>query len=155
MLMAAIAEVRFALAPSRRWLPFAQLRHVALIGLALLALPQLAQAQHCGRIGYVLSTDSDSLSWERGDAGFGQLSASETSRIRKTGCEGPLCRSRLPQPLAPGSFADSPAMPFPWKCTASFAATPDPDTGTRAHVAADLIFEIPFIEPFPEPPRIV
>gem|GEM_PF-6523997 len=154
MLMAAIAEVRFALALSRRWLPFAQLRLMAFLGLALLALPQMAQAQHCGRIGYVVSTEGDSLSWERGDAGFGQIPPIETSRIRKTGCEGPLCRSRLPQPFAPGSSADSAAMPLPWKCTASFATTPDPDTGTRAHVAAVLIFEIPFIEPSPEPPRI-
>ncbi len=154
MFMAAIAEVRYALAPSRRKLPFAQLRLIVLLGLAILALPQFVRAQHCGRIGYVVSAESESLSWEQGDAGFGQLSASETSRIRNTGCEGPLCRSRTPQPFAPGNHADAAAMPFPWKCTALTSLYPDLDPVAGANAYLSSFFENPFIEPSPEPPRI-
>lgn len=153
MLLAVTAEVRHALARPGQAIPFARFRMIGLLGFLVLALPQMAQAQHCGRISYVPSMSGESLSWERGEADPASVPV-ESSRIRKAGCEGPLCRSQTPQPFSPGSVADTPAIPFPWKCTALALVPKNPDPVARAVLIDSPYFESPFIEPFPEPPRI-
>lgn len=152
MLLAATAEARHALARLGQAIPFARIRFFVWLGFFSLALPQMAQAQHCGRIAYVPSMAGDSLSWERGEADQASM-AGGMSRIRKTGCEGPLCRSQTPQPLTPGSVADTPAIPFPWKCTALIMPLCDPDPIARAVLNDSHYFESPCYEPIPEPPR--
>lgn len=155
MLQAAFAELRNAFARIGRAVPFAQLRLVGLLGLILIAVPQMALGQHCGRIGYVVSTDSETLSWERADAGLGTVPAGELFRIRETGCDGPLCRSQSPVPFVPGSHANAAAAPLPWKCTALCSVARQPDPVARVDAATQRFFEIPFIEPLAEPPRSV
>ena len=154
MLLAAIAEARHALARQGRAFPFARIRVFFCLGILALALPQMAQAQHCGRIAYVPSMDGDSLSWELGGADQAP-SVGDSSRIRKTGCEGPLCRSQTPQPFSPGSVADTPAIPFPWKCTAWTLSASGSDPFVRAVLNDSLDFDSPCFEPIPEPPRFV
>ncbi|MBI1325068.1 hypothetical protein GC170_18035 [bacterium] len=152
MLLAGIAKARHALARLGRSIRFASIRVIGLLFFVSLAFPQWAQAQHCGRIAYVPSMDGDSLSWERGSADQSPA-AGESSRIRKSGCEGPLCRSQTPQPFSPGSVAGTPTIPFPWKCTAWALPASGSDPFVRAVLTDSLDFDSPCFEPIPEPPR--
>lgn len=154
MLLAIIAEARHSMARLGRALPFARSRSLFLLGFLVWIAPQMAQAQHCGRIGYVLSLETESLSWERNTETDDSALSREAARIRKTGCEGPLCRSRTPQPLTPDRGSDSISIPLPWTCTGLASASLSPNSICRVGFDPFRYLDDPIIEPLAKPPRI-
>ncbi len=107
-----------------------------------------AKAQHCGRIDMTTVWSDSRPSWERDDA-----RVDPSGRIRTTECEGPLCRSRTPQPFAdPGSSVGA-IVPLPWNSTSVvFAVSQDRLAGSISPESS-IPFPSPCFDPLFEPPR--
>ncbi len=126
-----------------------------LILLHALGMSSKVEAQHCGRIGYMPEWNQSLMSWE----GTGSVSAVSTTddlwRLKGQSCDGPLCRSQAPVPLAPhdpGSGLDS---LLPWRCTAFLAACPmDPFIG-RLLMGQELAPLGPALDRLFKPPRSI
>jgi hypothetical protein len=155
MLQAANAEARHTLAPTGLERPFARFRVFIFALFVALTGPQLAQAQHCGRIGTVLRVEQDSLSWEREGSAGSLHGSADSARIRTTECEGPLCRSQTPQPFSSGRGVDSASPPLPWKCTALPLVATSPNSIDQAMTEPFLFVSEPNDQPLPKPPRFV
>ena len=106
-------------------------------------------AQHCGRVAQTAVWMDSQLSWERENS----PSAFDSGRIRTSGCEGPMCRSRTPEPFAEPASQSGAIVPLPWNCT-SFKFVPVPFV-LSGRILPDVISSKPgpFAEPLFEPPR--
>lgn len=104
--------------------------------------------QHCGRVAQTAIWMDSQLSWERESSQF------ESGRIRTSGCEGPMCRSRTPEPYAaPTSFTGA-VVPLPWNSTSlRFVQAP---VALSGRILPDFEFpnRDPYSEPLIEPPRL-
>ncbi len=106
-------------------------------------------AQHCGRVAQTAVWMDSRLSWERENS----PSAFDSGRIRTSGCEGPMCRSRTPEPFSEPTSHSGAIVPLPWNCT-SFKFVPVPFV-LSGRILPDVISSKPdpFFEPLFEPPR--
>lgn len=104
-------------------------------------------AQHCGRVAQAAVWMDSQLSWEREQSQF------ESARIRTSGCEGPMCRSRTPEPFSEPTSSSGAVVPLPWNCTSlKYVQEPVPFAG-RILPDFDFSKSDPFAEPLFEPPR--
>lgn len=126
-------------------------RSLALLMLAWFAMANESRvmAQHCGRIAEFAVQEGHRMSWESPDA----LGPASAGRLRGTACEGPLCRSRTPQPFSQATSVSGGAVPLPWKCTSGLVAV-------GADMPIGRILPEPFrrspnpcFDPLFEPPR--
>jgi len=76
-------------------------------------------AQHCGQFSTVLVWETSQVSWEFDDLASMTDKATGQGRIRNSDCDGPLCRSQLPDPLQSGNSLPV-SFAFPWRCTGLF-----------------------------------
>jgi hypothetical protein len=127
---------------------------VLVINVFLMAFGSEAQAQHCGRVNYVPAWDNERLSWESAAEVLRKDRPDGAGRIRTAACEGPLCRSRVPEPFAAPSTGGHVAAPLPWVCTAVVL----PSRGNGPNDTLILVSAVPSAnpsyDPLFEPPRI-
>lgn len=126
-----------------------------LILLHTLGMSSQVEAQHCGRIGYMPEWNQSLMSWE----GTGSVSAVGTTvdlwRLKGQSCDGPLCRSQVPVPLAPHDSGSGLDSLLPWRCTAFVAACQmDPFIG-RLLMGQELAPLDPALDRLFKPPRSI